>query len=642
MKRSLLLLASVFTFGFLLIVGVTRVEAAGWVDHKFQIELPDGTKKPLQGAKMHVFHQQHQDTGANAFTNTCYYPDFPPQNENSEWGAIGANIGGYHCSTPSSCTIIDYGAPFLPKDFNTNSSVYSQGNASYFAFYNKTFTQELQDSGYGDLAQKYQNGNIRGFDGAKWQGTVNFSENDSKGPVAIVTDQGEIDRELNARADWGRAGFDGATHRWGPGEVYKDPQGGNALHGQITWILKPPPIEKPTATLTGKCANNSPGVPTYTYTLSNINLKGQQFADNHLYLRIAKLSTTTDEIKREFGPPIYENNQFMEYSLIFNTTAPTNNSITMTVNGAEGIGNQDTNKKTVADFVAWADKKREVGALLPPFEIATNLRTKTGETFNTTDYISATFRPKFQTNECGTPPPTTPPTGGGSSPVCLNIKMQNLDGATITNFNALQAGQGVKFACGTVTGVNQYKFQVVRFDAQNRQLGSPVALAVGRDNSKPNVSDIFYIPNEGGKFLAQCTLCPNGQCQPFEPASYVPAPSTGGGTACTTPNSCTTASGCLTVASGNFACPTAGQVCCANRKRDETPPPSTPTPTPAATACVTPNSCTTAAGCLTVATGKSCSGGLVCCANRKRDETPPPSTATPLPSSTGTPRPRDE
>lgn len=630
------LLATLFSLS-LLVVGASTVQAAGWVDHKFLIELPDGTKKDLKGAKMHIFHKQHEQTGAEAFTNTCYYPDKNPINENPNWGALQANIGDYHCSTPQSCTIIDYGAPFLPKDFNANRYVYEQGNASYFAFHdNKTFTEALRDDwGFRNLANIYKEGNIRGFDGAKWEGTVNFSEDDSKGPVAIVRDQGEIDRELNARSDWGTKGFDGQTNRWGPGEVYKDPQGGNALHGQITWVLKPPTpqAEKPTASLTGKCANNSPGIPTYTFTLSNISPKDAPFVDNHLYLKVPK-SNWTDEFKSIFGPPIYEDAGTTDYSLIYNTAQPVNGSVVMTVLGTEKIGNKPENTKTVADLVKWMDARRGPGGVIPTLTVATNLQLKVDGTDVLNSQINSTFQPKFTNNECGTPPV--------AGPMCVSIKMINLNNAEITNYKALRAGDAVKFECGNVAGVSNYAFRVVKFNAQNVQTG---IVSLTANKSKANQSELFDIPREGGKFLAQCALCPNGQCQAFEPTSYVERPSTGGTPgvqSCTSINSnysCVTPQGCEAGKTIEGACPTAGQVCCTSRTRDETPAPSTPTPTPASTACVSPNSCTTAAGCLTIAAGKTCGSGQVCCADRVRDETPPPATATPVP---GTPRPRDE
>ena len=503
----------------LLVMGfaVNSVQAAGWVDHKFLIELPDGTKKDIKGAKLHVFHQQHAETGSAAFTNTCYYPEKPPENENSEWGAIGANIGGYHCSTPSSCTIIDYGAPFLPKDFNTNSDIYSQGNASYFSFYKISFTEDLKKLGFGTLAGTYQEGNIRGFEGAKWEGTVNFSEQDSKGPVAIVTDQAEIDRELNSRADWGKKGFDGVTHRWGPREVYKDPQGGNALHGQITWVLKPPAVaEKPTATLSGRCTNTSPGIASYSFTLSNI--KGGTFVDNHLYLKVPK-SNWTNEFKSIFGPPIFEDAGTTDYSLIYNTAKPGNDgSITLTVLPSEKIGNKPENTKTVADLVNWMDARRVPGGVIPTLTVATNLNVDNNGTTIFNSQINSTFQPKFTNNECGTPPPTTPPVG----PMCSAITMHNSGGIIILDYSSIKPGDQVKFSCRRVTGVTQYAFRVVKFTGNNVQDGDPVTLqpeATGSSMSKP-----FTIPTDGGKFLAQCAICPDGKCQAFEPASYTQRP----------------------------------------------------------------------------------------------------------------------
>lgn len=558
MRTLIKTLAITFSLVLLLISGSSRVSAAGWVDHKFVLQLPDGKTKELKGAKMHIFHKQHEAGGATAFTNTCYYPEKEAIGENDGWAAKAKElVGNYHCVTPASCTIIDYGAPYLPKSFNANSAVYARDDAAYFAFYNSTFTDALKnDSPFSYLANSYQNGNIRGFEGARWQGSVDSTATDEKGPVAIVTDQAELDRELNNRPEWGKAGFDVQTpHRWGPGEVFKDPQGGNVLHGQITWALKAPKAasEKPTATLAGKCTNTTPGIPSFTYTFSNIDLKGQEFSYARLFIRLPH-DANEAKIIAALGEPYYTNAGTYGYNIKYFDTAPT--SFVIDAN-TPILGKDNKSKATLGQFIT--NSRASLPAAYT-FDIAGILESKSGDTKTLNDYIKAIFQPKFINDECGQ--------GGGGAPMCLDIKILDF-GGNAADVTKLQPNQKIKFQCGQVAGVTQYKFRVLELNTAG-QIGKTVDM-----QQYPGRVSVDYTIPQAGKFLAQCAICPNGQCQAFEntglssgqpnPATPVPSPGSAGacadnGYACITTGGCNTSLGWKNMP--QYSCPT-GQGCCA-------------------------------------------------------------------------------
>lgn len=555
---------------------VTSVDAAAWVGHKFMFQLPDGKTKELKGAKLHIYHRQHEDKGGDAFHNTCYYPE--KETASNEWEReVRDEIGDdAFCATPSSCSIIDYGAPYLPADFNDDrdihpgGGIYERDNASYKAFYGKTFSEALsEDAPFAYLANRYQKGNIRGFEGAKWQGSVTYSleeDDDGERQKVGLASASEI-AVLDANQFWGNnIRYIDGKQKWEEGEVFRDPLGGNVLHAQITWVLKAPaapPSEKPTGSLAGRCANDSPGVPSYRYTLSNIDLKGGTFKSSHLHLNVTK-GSIGEEFKSVFGPPIYENASVISYSLIFTTTAPINNTITWDVLPTEGIGNQPSNTKTVADLVAWVDAKK-AGGVTVPFEIKTTLEYEKDGITVLNDSItvgSGGFRPQFVTDECGQ-------TGGGGDtiPACVSLRLLDSSNSPITNPNAIQPGALVKLECGNVTGVNGYAFRMISFDANGNPIGNP--LIIQPESTGSNRSRAINIPNEGGRFTAQCAICASGStsCEFGEAPTTPPTTPPDAPVAC--PFSCVAPSGCIDVAEGNFACPVSGQVCCENRTRDE-------------------------------------------------------------------------
>lgn len=200
------------------------------IDHRFFLELPDGSKVEIKGPKIH----RASDDGTTAQVGShCRYQEFIDAGK--EVNVQRDVSSGYHCSTNESCFTKDYGAPFLPRGFNSTEAVYTDFNASYFAFYNKTFTQMLKEKApyYVSL---YDPLNIRGFAGAKWVGNVDW-EVDTGGTIQILSDPPNPPLGLR---EWGTIpGFD-AKQSWGSGEVYLNTEGGNVLQGKITWTLKLP------------------------------------------------------------------------------------------------------------------------------------------------------------------------------------------------------------------------------------------------------------------------------------------------------------------------------------------------------------------------------------------------------------------
>ncbi len=235
MSRQIILIGLMFgLFAISLgLVVVKPVMANGpTIDHRFYLELPDGKQVEIKGPKIHRASKDGADK-PTVITNHCRY---------QEYIAAGKEInvqrdvaGGYHCSTNESCFTQDYGAPYLPSSFNQASEVYTDSDASFFAFYKKTFTDMLKTStSYNPT--NYSANNIRGFEGAKWVGKVDW-EVDTGGSIQIL--QSPPSKPLDADG-WGTIPGYSSKQSWGSGEVYLNTEGGNVLQGKITWVLKLP------------------------------------------------------------------------------------------------------------------------------------------------------------------------------------------------------------------------------------------------------------------------------------------------------------------------------------------------------------------------------------------------------------------
>jgi hypothetical protein len=102
-------------------------------------------------------------------------------------------------------------------------------------------------------------------------------------------------------------------------------------------------------------------------------------------------------------------------------------------------------------------------------------------------------------NSCTTQPQ---PTAG---PMCLNITAQKTSGEALAANAQLQIGDQIKFSCGNVAGVTTYGFRVKYTDGTVET----VPAAGG------STSNTFTV-SKATPFSAQCTICPNGQCYPFD------------------------------------------------------------------------------------------------------------------------------
>lgn len=202
------------------------------IDHRFYLELPDGKQVEMKGPKIHRASKDGADKPTK-ITNHCRYQEYIDADK--EINVQRDVAGGYHCSTNESCFTQDYGAPYLPSSFNKSSEVYTDSDASFFAFYKKTFTQMLGESTSYSPA-KYSATNIRGFEGAKWVGKVDW-EVDTGGTIQIL--QSPPSTPLDS-PEWGNVPGYSAKQSWGSGEVYLNTEGGNVLQGKITWTLKLP------------------------------------------------------------------------------------------------------------------------------------------------------------------------------------------------------------------------------------------------------------------------------------------------------------------------------------------------------------------------------------------------------------------
>ena len=105
------------------------------------------------------------------------------------------------------------------------------------------------------------------------------------------------------------------------------------------------------------------------------------------------------------------------------------------------------------------------------------------------------------------PPGATPSPSPGATPspppgpVCVHIAMNRINP---------RVGDVVAFTCGAIPGVNKYEFRV------KLPNGTIQALASLSGTDQINTSANFTI-NQAGEFKAQCRICPDNECQAWEP-----------------------------------------------------------------------------------------------------------------------------
>jgi len=505
MKARLFLQALVIATS-LLLVAQTAFAAGPTVDHRFYIELPDGSKADLKGAKIHKIYEETD--GTQLLYSYCRYDGVDE--------VLQRDISpGYHCATNESCFVRDMGAPYLPAGFNADQRVYTFSDASYFTFNNRTFTDFLNEK-IPYLATMYQPSNIRGFEGARWQGTVDYSHEQSDTSVSIPSN---LDGSLiTTNPNWGNIEGIAGKQSWSAGEVYLNTVGGNVLQGRITWVLKPPSEpapEIPTAKFAQVCGPQEWNGPlSYNFTISEIDLKGQPFVESSIHIA-ARYDDKTAALFQYLGAPSFRpadwtpgQGELFYYQLRRFTpedwAAASNQTLTFTWDSSIRIGG---NQRTIDELSQWVTDNNFGNQLY----IGANMRSGSGDRIAFNDFIGG-FNIDVTKNACATAP----------APMCLNVRLQDEDENILSpnDMQSLRPGDEVQLVCGPVANVSQYEFRVIEIPTTG---GTPTTINLVPSTTS-NISLVYTIPNSG-RFIAQCRICPGGVCQEYDPIDTQPAPS---------------------------------------------------------------------------------------------------------------------
>lgn len=503
-KTIVTLLALLFITPLIFVAG--NVYAGTSLEHRFFIELPDGSKEPLKGAMIHRYYQGRTDLGEKDYVvrSQCHYPEF-----NDEFPVPNGGVGdGYHCAVGTSCFFADYGAPYIPHSFNSNEEIFTLNDASYKAFYGKTFTEFL-NSKVPYLAAEYQPDNIRGFEGAKWEAKVDYDLNDSKTGLTIPSDLS--DARFNSAPEWGKVDKISGTQSWEPGEVFKNENGGNVLQGRISWTLKVPSVslEKPTASITGECGPQEWNGPlSYEIRTTNFDLKGGNFNKYFVFIGFT-YSDQTRPILEFLGKSSYEPDNWQPkegdwfgYELASYNSLPQSGTIEFVWDDSIKLG---SNQKTINDLVNFIAQRG--GAVSEIINVQSNLSAVRDGSTGTNQHVG-TYRAKLTKNACATPPDEPPPPTEG--PQCRSIELINNQNQVITDYKTIKPGDTLRARCGEVAGVDGYQFRILILDQNNQQQD-----IVNIPQSSSRMSPGFPVP-ETGKFAVQCTICTDGTCQPYE------------------------------------------------------------------------------------------------------------------------------
>ncbi len=90
----------------------------------------------------------------------------------------------------------------MPSSFNKSSEVYTDSDASFFAFYKKNLYPNVGERALHTVRKVYAT-NIRGFEGAKWVGKVDW-EVDTGGTIQIL--QSPPSKPLDS-PEWGNVAW---------------------------------------------------------------------------------------------------------------------------------------------------------------------------------------------------------------------------------------------------------------------------------------------------------------------------------------------------------------------------------------------------------------------------------------------------
>lgn len=464
---------------FVLLISASSLTLAS-VGHEFVIQYPDGSTAPLKGA---VAHTVYLDLTDNDTTEKSYMNDTCNYNDTS-----GRITNGSQCTTSTSCGFASWMAPELLPNFK---DTYQGLNGTPF----DQFVSKIKST----TGLDYDANNIRGVKGAFWEGQIaqycnqvgdagsgckrsdqsqfqivsyqrpsqatifnsnSLSQNNGtgyypdskKGPLDSLWKSG-----AGANNDWN---IDGTTKK----EMLFDNAGGNALHGNVKWVLKlPAPAAnptKPTITVNGCVNTDGTANPAdfLTVTWSNSPTK----------IKVVNLSTDT-------GMPAGTTNKW-------DATTGKGYFWNKDVSGTDVT----TLKIPSGGLTGWGAASGKSIPISPGKYYAYVWDgTKSAEADPVTVQACAT---------------TTPV----AAPMCVSITMQDAGGNAINadRYPTLKANDQVYFRCGAdvPNSVNSYKFRVIEVDSNGA--GHELVLP-----SYPgSVSTAYTIP-KAGKFVAQCAIC---------------------------------------------------------------------------------------------------------------------------------------
>lgn len=405
-SRKIITLAILITL--LLQWGVTIILANGpTVDHRFFVELPNGTRRQLEmkGAKIHksiIMRSSNGDPGnGRVVQDLCRYPDN---------GGLQRGIsGGYHCATGESCFNEDVGAPYLPYNFNSPTKISTLADASYMNYYNETFTTMLsREAPY--LVPLYDPTSIRGFAGARWQGNVDWAI--GSGGFQIINSGGDPHASepiIGGAASWGTVTGYSGQQSWGPGEMYRNPQGGNILQGKVSWTLITPdqvPPRTPTAGFAGACRQLScPAENSYYFKVINIEPTDITSAHTKANFMLTFYggpwsAAQKNAVKTLLGEPTFSGgpNDFA-YTIGQSNDVKSENGKPMLDLQWTGDNQIGAGGRTLNDLINWTEQQKAEGIPVPNYTVAANLTIDGGQTQN--DYVGGVGLSLLR-NECDT------------------------------------------------------------------------------------------------------------------------------------------------------------------------------------------------------------------------------------------------
>lgn len=104
-----------------------------------------------------------------------------------------------------------------------------------------------------------------------------------------------------------------------------------------------------------------------------------------------------------------------------------------------------------------------------------------------------------------------------AAPMCLSISVLDTGENPIpaSRYASLSPGSQVIFSCGRIAGVTQYRYRVIPLDAS----GKPFMENAVELTPTTGINSTPYTVPQSGSFAAQCTICVDDKCFPYESGS---------------------------------------------------------------------------------------------------------------------------